>query len=217
MLFEGGEFGSDDTSLVWLISSSTPSASRRSASAACSRTPRSRWATRADRPDSPRSGHDRRRDRRPRHVPARSGLHRADGIEALGDTIGLAGPLDTDQRTDESLVRLGRSVWPSVPPSGVGRADAAGQAPRSSLAGAAAPVIGALATDDCRIDRLRRHGGDEPADRITSVPVAVVLTVGVGGFVYVVACFRTGVREADMVLRPATSDLALSRRRTRRF
>ena len=31
----------------------------------------------------------------------------ADGIEALGDTIGLAGPLDTDQRTDESLVRLG--------------------------------------------------------------------------------------------------------------
>jgi len=29
------------------------------------------------------------------------------------------------------------------------------------------------------------------------------LTVGVGGFVYVVACFRTGVREADMVLRPA--------------
>ena len=32
--------------------------------------------------------------------------------------------------------------------------------------------------------------------------VAVVLTVGVGGFVYVVTCFRTGVREVDMVLRP---------------
>ena len=47
--------------------------------------------------------------------------------------------------------------------------------------------------------------------------IAVVLTVGVGGFVYVVACFRTGVREADMVLRGATSALALSRRLNEAF
>ena len=32
--------------------------------------------------------------------------------------------------------------------------------------------------------------------------LAVVVIVGVGGIVYVVTAFRTGVKEADMVLRP---------------
>ncbi len=33
--------------------------------------------------------------------------------------------------------------------------------------------------------------------------VAAAATIGLGGFLYVVLCFRTGVRESDMVLRPA--------------
>ena len=32
---------------------------------------------------------------------------------------------------------------------------------------------------------------------------ATVATIGVGGFLYVVVCFRTGVRESHMVLKPA--------------
>jgi len=33
--------------------------------------------------------------------------------------------------------------------------------------------------------------------------ISVVVLVGVGGFIYVVACFRTGVEAAVLVLRPA--------------
>jgi len=128
----------------------------------------------------------------------------ADGIEALGDAIGLAGPLDADQRTDESLVRLG----------------AVGLAIGSAI-GAWVELMLLARLLDRRLPALRPPSSAlwpptiaaSIAFAVTaamnlltgSLPslAAVVLTVGVGGFVYVVVCFRTGVREAEMVLRPA--------------
>ncbi|NDH84327.1 MAG: hypothetical protein EBY65_05525, partial [Acidimicrobiia bacterium] len=109
----------------------------------------------------------------------------------------------TDQRTDESLVRLG----------------AVGLAIGSAI-GAWVELMLLARLLDRRLPALRRPSSAlwpptiaaSIAFAVTaamnlltgSLPslVAVVLTVGVGGFVYVVACFRTGVREADMVLRP---------------
>ncbi|HAI63504.1 MAG TPA: murein biosynthesis integral membrane protein MurJ, partial [Acidimicrobiaceae bacterium] len=106
MLFEGGEFGSDDTSLVWLIlvfyAFGLPAIGL------------SRMLQNASFAMGDTSGPARLAALRVTIAavigvlvmfPLDRAFIGADGIEALGDTIGLAGPLDTDQRTDESLVR----------------------------------------------------------------------------------------------------------------
>ena len=205
MLFEGGEFGSDDTSLVWLIlvfyAFGLPAIGL------------SRMLQNASFAMGDTSGPARLAALRVTIAavigvlvmfPLDRAFIGADGIEALGDTIGLAGPLDTDQRTDESLVRLG----------------AVGLAIGSAI-GAWVELMLLARLLDRRLPALRRPSSAlwpptiaaSIAFAVTaamnlltgSLPslIAVVLTVGVGGFVYVVACFRTGVREADMVLRPA--------------
>ena len=205
MLFEGGEFGSDDTSLVWLIlvfyAFGLPAIGL------------SRMLQNASFAMGDTSGPARLAALRVTIAavigvlvmfPLDRAFIGADGIEALGDTIGLAGPLDTDQRTDDSLVRLG----------------AVGLAIGSAI-GAWVELMLLARLLDRRLPALRRPSSALWPPTISasiafavtaamnlltgSLPslVAVVLTVGVGGFVYVVACFRTGVREADMVLRPA--------------
>ncbi|MEO0493926.1 MAG: murein biosynthesis integral membrane protein MurJ [Actinomycetota bacterium] len=127
-----------------------------------------------------------------------------DGVEALGDAIGVAGPLDAELRRDDSIVRLG----------------AVGLAIGSAI-GAWIELVLLSRLLDRRLPALRPPSAAlgppalaaSVAFAVTaamklvtgSLPsvVAVALTVGIGGFVYVVMCFRTGVREADMVLRPA--------------
>lgn len=205
MLFEGGEFTSADTSLVWLIivfyAMGLPAVGL------------SRMLQNASFAMGDTSGPARLAALRV-SIAAGVGLllmfplDRAfigvDGVESLGDAFGLAGPLEAEVRADESLVRLGAvglaigsaiGAWVELfllsrlldrrlpalrPPS------AALWPP--ALAAAIAFVVTAV---------MKLVTGSLPT------PIAALLTVGVGGFVYVVMCFRTGVREADMVLRPA--------------
>jgi len=205
LLFEGGEFTSADTSLVWLIlvfyAIGLPAIGL------------SRMLQNASYAMSDTSGPARIAAIRV-SIAAAVGLlvmfplDRAivgvNGIENLGDALGFAGPLDADIRRDESVVRLGAvglalgsaiGAWvelfllsrlvdrrlPSLPrpvrvlvPPGV--------------AAAVAFVITAA---------LKLVVGDLPSI------LAVLITVGVGGATYVFVAFRTGVKEADMVLRPA--------------
>ncbi len=205
MLFEGGEFGSDDTSLVWLIlvfyAFGLPAIGL------------SRMLQNASFAMGDTSGPARLAALRVTIAavvgvlvmfPLDRAFIGADGIEALGDAIGLAGPLDTHQRTDESLVRLGAvglaigsaiGAWVELMLLArlLDRRLPALRPPSSALWPPTIAASIALAVTAA----MNLLTGSLPS------PVAVVLTVGVGGFVYVVACFRTGVREADMVLRPA--------------
>ena len=171
MLFEGGEFGSDDTSLVWLIlvfyAFGLPAIGL------------SRMLQNASFAMGDTSGPARLAALRVTIAavvgvlvmfPLDRAFIGADGIEALGDAIGLAGPSTPTSAPTSRLSAWGGRFGDRFRHRRVGRTGAAGQAPRSSSASAATALLGALATDDCRIHRLRRHGGDEPADRITSVP-----------------------------------------------
>ena len=126
-----------------------------------------------------------------------------DGVEQLGDAFGFAGPLDPEARADTSLVRLGavglaigsavgawvelfllsRLLERRLP----GLRSPAGTLVNPGLAAAIAFAVTAL---------VKLLAADLPA------LLAAVLTVGIGGFTYVVVAFRTGVRESDMVLRP---------------
>ena len=126
-----------------------------------------------------------------------------DGVEQLGDALGLAGPLDSTVRADGSVVRLGAI--------GLALGSAIGAwvelvllsrlldrhlpALRSPAAVLRAPGV-AAAIAFVVTAAVKLATGDLPS------VFAVLLTVGVGGAAYVIIAFRTGVREADMVLRP---------------
>ncbi len=127
-----------------------------------------------------------------------------DGVEQLGEAFGLMGPLEATLRRDESVVRLG-AVWLALG-SAIGawvelvllsrllnRYLPSLRSPAAALIapGAAAAIAFAVTA------ALKLVTADLPT------AVAALLTVGIGGFTYVVVAFRTGVREADMVLRPA--------------
>jgi putative peptidoglycan lipid II flippase len=125
------------------------------------------------------------------------------GVEGLGDALGLAGPLEPAVRENDSVVRLGAiglaigsaiGAWLELfllarlldrrlprlnPPS-------AALAPPALAAAVAFAITAAI--------KFVTNG--------LPTPVVAALTIGIGGFLYVVLCFRTGVREADMVLRP---------------
>lgn len=205
LLFEGGEFTSADTSLVWLIlvfyGLGLPAIGL------------SRMLQNASYAVGDTAGPARLAALRVTLAAALGLLFMfpldrafiaAGGVEQLGDALGLAGPLDEALRADGSVVRLG-AVGLALG-SAVGawielvllarlldrrlpglRSPAAALLP-PGLAAAVAFVITAL---------LKLVTAGFPPI------VAATLTVGVGGFTYVVICFRTGVREADMVLRPA--------------
>jgi len=128
----------------------------------------------------------------------------ADGVEGLGDAVGLFGPLEATIRGDESIVRLG-AVGLSIG-SAIGawvelallttltrrRLPALGS-PLATLRPAAFAAAIAFAVTAA----MKLMVGGLPTI------AAVIAIVGVGGAVYVVAAFRTGVKEADMVLHPA--------------
>ena len=118
MLFEGGEFGSDDTSLVWLIlvfyAFGLPAIGL------------SRMLQNASFAMGDTSGPARLAALRVTIAavigvlvmfPLDRAFIGADGIEALGDTIGLAGHSTPTSAPTSRLSALGRSVWPSVRPS----------------------------------------------------------------------------------------------------
>ncbi len=205
LLFEGGEFTSADTSLVWLIlifyAAGLPAIGL------------SRMLQNASYAIGDTRGPARIASIRVA-VAAAVGLvvmfplDRAfigvDGIEQLGDTLAFAGPLDADVRRDESLVRLGAiglaigsaiGAWLELVLLSrlVGRGLPSLRSPARTLVapGVAAAFAFAITAG------LKLFFGDLPS------LAAVALTAGVGGFAYVVIAFRTGVRESDMVLRPA--------------
>ncbi len=205
LLFEGGEFTSADTSLVWLILAfyavGLPAIGL------------SRMLQNASYAMGDTSGPARIAAIRVSIAaviglivmfPLDRAIVGANGVEALGDALGFAGPLEAGVRRDESVVRLGAvglaigsaiGAWvelfllsrlidrrlPSLPN------------PARILIppGVAAAVAFAVTAG------MKLLVGDLPS------LLAVVLTVGVGGAVYVFVAFRTGVKEADMVLRPA--------------
>lgn len=205
LLFEGGEFTSADTSLVWLIlvfyGLGLPAVGL------------SRMLQNASYAVGDTAGPARLAALRVSLAAALGlllmfPLDRAfigpDGVERLADVFTIAGPLAPAVRADDSVVRLGavglalgsaigawveltllsRSLERRLP--GL-RSPAAALVP-PGVAAAIAFVVTALL-------KLVTHG----------LPnlFAVAVTVGVGGMTYVVIAFRTGVREADMVLRPA--------------
>ena len=127
-----------------------------------------------------------------------------DGVEQLGEAFGLMGPLEATLRRDESVVRLGAvglalgsaiGAWVELVLLSrlLNRYLPSLRSPASALIapGAAAAIAFAVTA------ALKLVTADLPT------AVAALLTVGIGGFTYVVVAFRTGVREADMVLRPA--------------
>ncbi len=127
-----------------------------------------------------------------------------DGIEGLGDALGLHGPLDAEIRSDESIVRLGAiglaigsaiGAWVELALlTSLSRRRLPGlRSPLTTLRPAALAASVAFAVTA----GMKLVAGDLP------IILSVVAIVGVGGMVYVVAAFRTGVKEADMVLRPA--------------
>lgn len=126
-----------------------------------------------------------------------------DGIEQLGDALGVAGPLEATVRANDSVVRLGAI--------GLALGSAIGawvelfllsrllDRHLPSLRSPAAALIapgGAAAVAFVVTAALKLATGDLPAF------LAVLVTVGVGGATYVIIAFRAGVREADIVLRP---------------
>lgn len=126
------------------------------------------------------------------------------GVEQLGDAFGLMGPLDAAIRADDSVVRLGAvglalgsaiGAWVELVLLSrlLDRHLPSLRSPVATLVapGAAAAVAFAVTA------AVKLVAADLPA------LLAALLTVGIGGFTYVVVAFRTGVREADMVLRPA--------------
>lgn len=127
----------------------------------------------------------------------------ADGIEGLGEALRPAGPLDAETRSAETVVRLG-AVGLAIG-SAVGawvelfwlRRLVRGRLPwLAGVAGtlrapAPAAALGFAAAAACKLT----------VDDLAS-PLAAALTIGVGGSVYVVAAHRSGVAEADMLLRP---------------
>jgi putative peptidoglycan lipid II flippase len=125
------------------------------------------------------------------------------GIEGLGDTLGLFGPLDVATRGDESTVRIGAiglaigsaiGAWIELAllSSLTRRRMPALRSPLATLR----PAALAAAVSFAVTAGMKLAVGDLPTF------LAVVVIVGVGGIVYVVTAFRTGVKEADMVLRP---------------
>ncbi|MEM8707785.1 MAG: murein biosynthesis integral membrane protein MurJ [Actinomycetota bacterium] len=205
VLFEGGEFTSADTSLVWLIlvfyAMGLPAIGL------------SRMLQNASFAMGDTSGPARIAGLRVA-IAAAIGLLLmfpldrafigADGVESLGDAVGLAGPLDAELRTNDDIVRLG-ALGLAIG-SAVGAwielfllsrlLDRRLPALRPPSAALWPPALSAAVAFAVTAAVKLLTGG---------LPglIAAVLTVGIGGFVYVVMCFRTGVREADMVLRPA--------------
>ena len=205
LLFQGGEFTSADTSLVWLIlvfyAIGLPA------------TGLSRMLQNASYAIGDTSGPARIAALRV-SVAALIGLavmfplDRAfigpDGVERLGDALGFAGPLEASLRQNDGVVRLG----------------AVGLAIGSAV-GAWLELFLLSRLLDRRLPRLRApsavllppalaaalaFASTAAVKLVTSgLPsaAATVATIGVGGFLYVVVCFRTGVRESHMVLKPA--------------
>lgn len=204
VLFEGGEFTSADTSLVWLIlvfyGLALPAVGL------------SRMLQNASYAIGDTRGPARLAALRVSLAaivgllvmfPLDRAVIGVDGVEQLGDAFGFAGPLDPEARADTSLVRLGavglaigsavgawvelfllsRLLERRLP----GLRSPAGTLVNPGLAAAIAFAVTAL---------VKLLAADLPA------LLAAVLTVGIGGFTYVVVAFRTGVRESDMVLRP---------------
>ena len=205
LIFEGGEFTSADTSLVWLILAfyalGLPAIGL------------SRMLQNANFALGDTSGPARIAAIRVT-VAAAIGLvimfplDRAwvgvNGIEGLGDTLGLFGPLDAATRGDESIVRIGAiglaigsaiGAWIELAllSSLTRRRLPALRSPLATLR----PAALAAAISFAITAGMKLVVGDLPT------LAAVVAIVGVGGTVYVVTAFRTGVKEADMVLRPA--------------
>ena len=204
VLFEGGEFTSADTSLVWLIllfyAIGLPAIGL------------SRMLQNASYAMGDTSGPARIAAIRVTVATALGvlfmfPLDRAfigpDGVEQLSDALGLAGPLDAALRGDESVVRLGAV--------GLSMGSAIGawlelfllsrlldrRLPRLHAPSAALrPPALAAAVAFAVTAAIKFVTGDLPDLAVAG------LTIGIGGFLYVVMCFRTGVREADMVLRP---------------
>ncbi len=127
-----------------------------------------------------------------------------DGVEQLGEAFGLMGPLEATLRSDESVVRLGAvglalgsaiGAWVELVLLSrlLNRYLPSLRSPAAALIapGTAAAIAFAVTA------AIKLVTADLPT------VVAALLTVGIGGFTYVVVAFRTGVREADMVLRPA--------------
>lgn len=203
-LFEGGEFTSADTSLVWLIlifyGLGLPAIGL------------SRMLQNASYAMGDTSGPARLAALRVTLAavvgllvmfPLDRAFIGLDGVEQLGDAFGFAGPLEPELRADKSLVRLGavglaigsavgawvelvllsRLVERRLP----GLRSPAGTLVNPGLAAAVAFAVTAL---------VKLLVDDLPAI------LAVLLTVGIGGVTYVVVGFRTGVRESDMVLGP---------------
>ncbi len=204
LLFEGGEFTKADTSLVWLIlvfyAAGLPAIGL------------SRMLQNASYAMGDTAGPARIATVRV-SLAAVIGLlvmfplDRAfigpDGIESLGDALGLAGPLDPEVRQDESLVRLG-AIGLSIG-SAIGAwvelvllsrlLDRRLPSLRSPTRTLVAPGVAAAAAFVITAG-LKLLVGDLPA------LLAVALTAGIGGVSYVLIAFRTGVKESDMVLRP---------------
>ena len=203
-LFEGGEFTSADTSLVWLIlifyGLGLPAIGL------------SRMLQNASYAMGDTSGPARLAALRVTLAavvgllvmfPLDRAFIGVDGVEQLGDAFGFAGPLEPELRADKSLVRLGavglaigsaigawvelvllsRLVERRLP----GLRSPAGTLVNPGLAAAVAFAVTAL---------VKLLVDDLPAI------LAVLLPVGIGGVTYVVVGFRTGVRESDMVLGP---------------
>ncbi len=204
LLFEGGEFSAADTTLVWLVAAvyalGLPAIGL------------SRMMQNASYALGDTTG------------PARIALIRvliaaaiglalmfpldrafigADGIEGLGDALGPAGPLDAAERSAKTAVRLGAI--------GLAAGSAIGawvelfllrrlvqvRLPRiSGVAAALRPPILAAA-----VAFAVAAGVKFAVDDLVS-PLAALLSVGIGGSVYVFAAHRSGVAEADMLLGP---------------
>jgi len=125
-------------------------------------------------------------------------------VQNLGDAFGFAGPLAPSIRQDESIVRMG-AVGLAIG-SAVGawieflllsrlttRHLANLRSPlRTLVAPGVAAALAFLATAGAKL-----LVGDLP------LLVSTLVLVGVGGVTYVLTAHRTGVQEADMVLRPA--------------
>ena len=204
VLFEGGEFTSADTSLVWLIivfyAMGLPAIGL------------SRMLQNASYAMGDTSGPARIAAVRVTFAsligvlvmfPLDRAFIGADGVEQLGDAFAFAGPLEAAVRADDSVVRLG-AVGLAIG-SAIGawlelfllsrlldRRLPRLQPPSAVLAPPALAASVAFATT--ALIKFATTGLPDIA--------AAALTIGIGGFLYVVMCFRTGVHEADMVLRP---------------
>ena len=204
VLFEGGEFTSADTSLVWLIlvfyALGLPAVG-------LSRMLQNASYAMGDTSGPARIAAIRVTVATVLGLAFMFPLDRAfigpDGVDQLSNAFGFAGPLDPVLREDDSIVRLG-AVGLSM----------------GSFLGAWLELFLLSRLLDRRLPRLQPPSITLRSPALaasiafattaavkfvtTGLPslVGAALTIGIGGFVYVVMCFRTGVREADMVLRP---------------